>query len=97
MPLKAKKHKGIDNNAPVILSDLGQINVICGKNNGGKISILEALSIGDDHYYSIGMKITEEKTATFIGFPLPSSGRGLTLHTTKKQNKKNLRFLSYSV
>jgi AAA15 family ATPase/GTPase len=34
-----KPHKGITEN--VILRDLGKINVICGKNNSGKTSILE--------------------------------------------------------
>lgn len=40
--LKAKNHKGI---SEVTLSNLGHINIICGKNNSGKTSILEALCV----------------------------------------------------
>lgn len=39
--LRVKGHKGITS---VNLNDLGQINIICGKNNSGKTSILEALT-----------------------------------------------------
>lgn len=38
--LKAKDYKGIKE---IYLSDLSQINVICGKNSSGKSSILKAL------------------------------------------------------
>lgn len=40
--LKAKNHKGI---SEIYLSNLGYINIICGKNNSGKTSILEALNM----------------------------------------------------
>jgi len=39
--LKAKQHKGVK---LVLLENLGKINILCGKNNSGKSSILEALS-----------------------------------------------------
>jgi len=39
--LKVKNHKGI---TEVILKELGCINILCGKNNSGKTSILEALN-----------------------------------------------------
>lgn len=50
--LKAKKHKGI---SEIQLSQLGHINVLCGKNNSGKTSILEAL--GETKQYALGRKI----------------------------------------
>lgn len=39
--LLAKNYKGINR---IQLNDLGHINVICGKNNSGKTSTLEALN-----------------------------------------------------
>lgn len=41
--LKAKDHKGIED---VRLLDLDRINIVCGKNNSGKTSILEAITLG---------------------------------------------------
>ncbi len=47
--LKARGHKGIKE---LKLLDLGHINIICGKNNSGKSSILEAIT--NDKTYSMG-------------------------------------------
>lgn len=50
--LKAKNHKGIDE---VVLTDLNLINVICGKNNSGKTSVIEALN--EAKTMAIGKKV----------------------------------------
>lgn len=50
--LKAKNHKGI---TELKLMNLDQINVICGKNNSGKTSILEAIMM--DNTRGIGKKV----------------------------------------
>lgn len=42
--LKVKKYKGI---SEIVLSDLGNINILCGKNNSGKTTIFEALNKAD--------------------------------------------------
>ncbi|MGJ4748146.1 ATP-dependent nuclease [Leptospira sp. SA-E8] len=47
--LKAKNHKGI---TQILLENIGILNVICGRNNSGKTSILEALCEKD--HYSVG-------------------------------------------
>ena len=54
--LKAKKHKGI---SEIKLEDLGHINIICGKNNSGKTSILEALNNPDK--FAIGKKVESKE------------------------------------
>jgi AAA15 family ATPase/GTPase len=54
--LKAKKHKGI---SEIKLEDLGHINIICGKNNSGKTSILEALNTSNK--FAIGKKVESEE------------------------------------
>ncbi|HUS76117.1 MAG TPA: ATP-binding protein [Methanothrix sp.] len=57
--LKAKKHKGI---SELKLSQLGHINVLCGKNNSGKTSILEALDYSKKSF-TIGKKVEpDDKT-----------------------------------
>ncbi len=50
--LKIKNHKAL---VSAELSELGCINVICGKNNSGKTTVLEALS--DSNCYGIGRKV----------------------------------------
>ncbi|MCX6681016.1 MAG: AAA family ATPase [Methanothrix sp.] len=50
--LKAKNYKGI---SEIKLDGLGNINIICGKNNSGKTSILEALSSAKG--FAIGRKV----------------------------------------
>lgn len=50
--LKAKNHKGI---SEIKLEDLGHINIICGKNNSGKTSILEALN--NPKKFAIGKRV----------------------------------------
>jgi AAA15 family ATPase/GTPase len=52
--LKAKNHKGI---SELKLMNLGRINIICGKNNSGKTSILEAINSNDK--IAIGEKIED--------------------------------------
>ena len=77
--LKVKGHKGI---AQVRLDDLGQINIICGKNNSGKTSILEALT--EKTKRSIGKKLKIEDmdwmvnllSSQFDRYTDPSSGYG---------------------
>ena len=39
--LKVETHKGLDE---CVLRDLGKINIICGKNNSGKSTLLEVIS-----------------------------------------------------
>jgi predicted ATP-dependent endonuclease of OLD family len=58
--LKLFNHKGIND---IILSNLGQINVICGKNNSGKSSILEAMTMKD--HYSLGKSIDQSLKELF--------------------------------
>lgn len=53
--LRALKHKGIND---IELCGLGHISVLCGKNNSGKTSILEALSAKET--VAIGKKVTPE-------------------------------------
>lgn len=50
--LKIYNYKGIEE---VILKNLGQLNVICGKNNSGKTSILEGLCKNENR--GIGMNV----------------------------------------
>lgn len=58
--LKVKNHKGI---SEVCLSDLGHINIICGKNNSGKSSILEALN----NYNNVGIgKVVDENCKDWL-------------------------------
>lgn len=52
--IKLKNHKGIDS---LELKELGHINVICGKNNSGKTTILEA--INEKTHYGVGKIIDE--------------------------------------
>lgn len=52
--LNIKKHKGLHQ---AQLMDLGNINVICGKNNSGKTTVLEALL--DKNCYGIGKKLDD--------------------------------------
>lgn len=56
--IKVKNHKGLKE---LILKKLGKINILCGKNNSGKTSILEALSIKDK--FDIGKKLLERDRA----------------------------------
>lgn len=52
--IKAKNHKGIDE---LKFLNLGHINILCGKNNSGKTSILEA--IVNDSTFSLGKKVVD--------------------------------------
>jgi len=58
--IKLKKHKGI---AEIKLTALGRVNVICGKNNGGKTSTLEAMT--QKEKYSFGV-IVDEKAFSIL-------------------------------
>lgn len=55
--LKLKNHKGIET---AFLSGLGKINVICGKNNSGKTSILESISLEENH--CLGLNVIDTST-----------------------------------
>lgn len=55
--IKANKHKGIVDEIP--LNDLGHINIICGKNNSGKTSLLEAVS--NNGAVTLGKKVTSSE------------------------------------
>jgi AAA15 family ATPase/GTPase len=50
--IKLKNHKALE---IAQMSELGVINVICGKNNSGKTTVLEALA--NSNCYSIGKKV----------------------------------------
>jgi AAA15 family ATPase/GTPase len=52
--LKAMNHKGVKK---IVLDDLGYINILCGKNDSGKTSILEALNASTINKRTIGRKI----------------------------------------
>jgi|GEM_PF-4697921 len=54
--LKIKNHKGV---SEIRLENLGHINIICGKNNSGKTSILEALDTPNK--YAIGRKVESKE------------------------------------
>lgn len=58
--IKLKFYKGIES---VSLHSLGQINVICGKNNSGKSSILEAMV--DKNHFGLGKKVDESIKTLF--------------------------------
>ena len=49
-------HKGV---GTCILSDLGRINVLCGRNNSGKSSVLECIAVEDHHH--AGLTFTDEQ------------------------------------
>ncbi|MGW6291075.1 AAA family ATPase, partial [Streptomyces sp. NPDC055107] len=53
--IRVRNHKGIRD---VSLSSLGQLNIICGKNNSGKTSILEAIMKPDCRL--LGREITSD-------------------------------------
>ena len=75
--LKAKNHKGI---GKINLDDLGQINVICGKNNSGKTSILEALT--EKAKRSIGKKLKNEDVDWMITLLSSQTDRYTDPHPT---------------
>ncbi|MGR3319301.1 MAG: AAA family ATPase [Candidatus Anammoxibacter sp.] len=52
--IKAKNHKGIDE---IKFMNLGHINILCGKNNSGKTSILEAFT--NESTFSIGKRVVD--------------------------------------
>jgi hypothetical protein len=58
--LKLSEYKGIKT---VYLNNIGQINVICGKNNSGKSSILEAMA--NKKFCGLGQKPDESLKALF--------------------------------
>lgn len=58
--LRAKNHKGI---RTVDLKDLGNINVLCGKNNSGKTSLLESLNSHNNR--AVGVLIEEDQISKF--------------------------------
>ncbi|MBN1621588.1 MAG: AAA family ATPase [Endomicrobiales bacterium] len=58
--LKLKKYKGIEE---LFLKDLSHINVISGKNNSGKSSILESIALNSKENCSIGLKIIDTEIA----------------------------------
>ncbi|MFC2014929.1 hypothetical protein ACFLUP_02935 [Chloroflexota bacterium] len=60
--IKVHDIKGIT--TPVTLFGLGKINVICGKNNSGKTSLLEG--INNQEKYSVGKQLTEEDIDTIL-------------------------------
>jgi len=74
--IKLLNHKGIET---LELRNLGQMNVICGKNNSGKSSILEAMSSKDHH--AIGKQVDSSIKGLFepmsmqYGSPNPSQSK----------------------
>lgn len=58
--IKLNGYKGIES---IVLNDLGQINVISGKNNSGKSSILEAMTIRDS--YGLGLPVSDTLKTLF--------------------------------
>lgn len=69
--IKLNGYKGIET---VELTNLGQINVICGKNNSGKSSILEAIAVRP--YNGLGKEVNNELKDLFKpqtqGFSTPN-------------------------
>ena len=84
--IKAKDSKGLKK---VILSDLGRINVICGKNNSGKSSLLEALSAEDKK--ALGRKVTESD----LEWLLSTFRKHTDQYNEPVKTKINSWFLSY--
>ncbi len=76
--LKAKNHKAITS---LKISELGKINVLCGRNNSGKTSIFEALSNSGSH--GVGKRISRaahllslfEDEALRYSNPAPSNSK----------------------
>lgn len=58
--IKLNRYKGIET---ATLNNLGHINVICGKNNSGKSSILEAMTIRDS--YGLGLYVNDSLKVLF--------------------------------
>jgi predicted ATP-dependent endonuclease of OLD family len=72
--IKLFKYKGIDS---VILSEISQTNVICGKNSSGKSSILESITLKENRAIGINLSnysqvIKEEFRKQSKGFSNPS-------------------------
>jgi len=70
--IKLTGHKGIES---VTLFNLGPINVICGKNNSGKSSILEAMAVRNN--YGLGKEVDDSLKDLFKpliqGYSTPKS------------------------
>ena len=58
--IKIKKIKGLES---CVLRNLGRINVICGKNNSGKSTLLEGINSSD--HRGILLNLSSDKTKTF--------------------------------
>lgn len=67
--IKVKNHKGL---RECELNRLGRINILCGKNNSGKTTILEALN--DIEKRTVGKKFTNEDYKLIIERTLPYMG-----------------------
>lgn len=71
--LKANSHKGIKE---IELTDLSKINIVCGKNNSGKTSVLE--SICNVKCYKVGIEfshgefLVNKLKVTSSGYSQPS-------------------------
>jgi AAA15 family ATPase/GTPase len=63
------------------LFDLGRINIICGKNNSGKTTILEAIAKAEKIGFEIESEDIESMVTSFTrqanGFSLPSPGNAI--------------------
>ena len=68
--LNIKNHKALKH-ANII--DLGKINIICGKNNSGKTTILEAFC--DNNCIGVGKKITKNDVDWLVGLLKPQATR----------------------
>lgn len=99
--LKVKNYKGVISD--VELCELGHINVLCGKNNSGKTSILEAIGIKWENSgnFAIGRKFhKEELTKQFdqqaekIGTNVGENKRWFAQYCDENINKKSILILT---
>jgi predicted ATP-dependent endonuclease of OLD family len=58
--IKVIKHKVLDQ---CNLEKIGRINIVCGKNNSGKTTLLEVIN---NKYFKLGEKLVEEKLEIFL-------------------------------
>ena len=67
--LKIENIKGIKQ---AVLNDLGKINIICGKNNSGKSSLLEG--IASDEHRTYGLVLGEEQVQSIFSDSVKEHG-----------------------
>jgi len=79
-----KQYRGIEE---CQLTDLKKVNIICGKNNSGKTTILEALNSEKASKLQVGVRFTEDEINRFIDY-LITKNRSLSSSGIRTQFKE---------